>query len=147
MPLLRSHGNAWRFAEFASEPRGLHQIPIWRTLTWRGVSGDGWYAKLGTELLALYRDGGGLYLWYDGTTLLVDEHVYSELLTDGKSKTFRAFRDGSQVFEIRYEPRKPWPPLDRDLTAGVDDEQIDFGLFVHRIIQDPARRRRIATVA
>jgi hypothetical protein len=145
MPLLRSHQNAWRFAEIEPEARDIRQIPIWRTLAWRNVTGDGWYAKLDSDVLALYRNVGALYLQHAGTTLVVDEHLSSELLKDVQSNVLRVFKDGSLVYEIRYKRPNPWPPLERDLTAGVDDEQMDFGLFVHRVITDPARRGRIAT--
>jgi hypothetical protein len=147
MPLLRLHQNAWRFAELQPEARDIRQIPIWRTLGWRNVVGDGWYAKLDSDVLALYRNAGTLGLQHAGTTLLVDEYVSSELLTDAQSSVLRIFKDEELIYEIRYKRRKPWPPLERDLTPGVDDEQTDFGLFVHHVIQDPPRQGRIAMFA
>lgn len=143
MPILRSHANAWRFVHLDIQSRSIRPVPIWRTLRWRNVAGDGWYGTLGDVTLALYRSGGRLYLQIGDEVLPLDDHVTTELVHDGEFKTLRVFTNGRPVSEIRYAAPRPWPPLSRDFSAGVEEEQVDFGLFLHHIIRDPERRARL----
>lgn len=144
MLILRSFNNAWRFAELRPTTRSVHYIPWWRTLLWRDIQGDGWYSKLGEYSVFLYRDAGDLFLQVETDVLLLDDNVTAELRYEDAKCTLRIFRFGELLFTVCYQRPEPWPPLSRDLTAGVEEELVDFGLFIRNVINNPERRQQLA---
>jgi hypothetical protein len=139
---LRSFDTVWRFARLDTQAGRFYQLPLWRTILWRNKPADGWYKLYDGAIAALYSEGNGLYFWFNGAVLRLDDETSASLRHWEKLHRLILTR-GTQRVQIDYRRPEPWPPISHDPTAFVDEEQIDFGLFVYRIVQDPGRRQRI----
>lgn len=142
MTLLRSHRSVWRLAELDNRTGEIRPVALWRSLAWKSRPADGWYGDLGDKRLAVYRADGNLWLRIDDRALPFSR-LKLDLAQTGTLTAFRVWSDGHLVAEIEYKSGKPWPPLERDTTANVEEEQFDFGLFLLNIGNDPARQARL----
>ena len=140
---LRSFDTVWRFARLDTEAGRFYKLPLWKTILWRNRPADGWYKLYDGVFAALYsEEGSRLYFRFNGASICVDGETFASLSQSEKRNQLIVTR-GTQRVQVDYRRPEPWPPIAQDPTAFVDEEQIDFGLFVYRIVQDPARRQRI----
>jgi hypothetical protein len=142
MKTLRSFDSVWQFARLDTETGDSARLPIWRTIFWRNVHTHGWYKTFNGVIAALYVDEGELYFWFGGDVIRIDDET-SAILHRVDNAHRLVLSRGSDRVQMNYMPPRPWPPIDRDPTAFVDEEQIDFGLFAYCVVRDPQRRRRI----
>jgi hypothetical protein len=144
MLILRSHASAWRFAEFNPATGHIRRIPVWKFLRFRRRQTDGWFSDIGGTFVALFRAAGQLSLAVGGDVIPFDDEVRIEHKKARTENELVISRGPMFRRSIRYSSPHPWPPLDRDLTPNVEEEQYDFGLFVHNVYHDASRRIRLA---
>jgi hypothetical protein len=89
----------------------------------------------------LYRLADTLYLEIDGQQLPLDKHIVEVRPVNGRH-LLRMLSDGRVVTELTYDLPQLNPPLSLDPTAFVEEEDFDFGLFLHNISHDLSRQMR-----
>jgi hypothetical protein len=107
---------------------------------------QGHFGKLGCRRALLYRHRGALLLRVGKQEVDLDDRTQVELERGWWHNVVRVVRAGRVLVRAPY--RRPWifPPLAWDPTAFVEEEHFDFGLFVHNVASDPARRERMYRV-
>lgn len=140
--VLSSFANAWRFARFDPETGAFSRIPLALTLLRRPGTTAGWYVRSGRELAALFVVSGRLYFRHGKTAVEITEHSRAVLERRGR-KGWLEISSGGEHVVFEYRLPRLWPPLSEDPTPFVQEEDFDFGLFVHNVVKDPARGRRI----
>lgn len=102
----------------------------------------GAFDHLGGKRVLLYRLADNLCLEIDGQKLSLDKHVVEVRSVNGRH-LLRVLSDGRIVTELTYDPPQLSPPLSLDPTAFVEEEDFDFGLFLHNVSHDPSRQMRM----
>jgi hypothetical protein len=104
----------------------------------------GFAAILDGYLVALYRHEGQLHVRINRQDLLLDETTTATL---NRAQTHHLMIENraGQSLNWEYTPPRIDPPLEDDLSACVEEEDFDFGIFVYNIINQPGRRNRIAS--
>ena len=115
----------------------------------------GWYERVAGHLLLLYRRGSQLWLrvdahpneialdavsseWRDGGRTCLLFHRFGF----GQRSLLEVRANGTTVLSLSYR-RESWD-IPNDVTAMRDaEEDDDFVLFIHRLIQSPARREHV----
>jgi hypothetical protein len=140
--LLQSNRSFDTLAEY--DPMTGHFETISRRAEPNRVAGQlcGAFDHLGGKRVLLYRLGDILYLEIDGQQLPLDKHVVEVRSVDGRH-LLRVLSDGRVVTEWTYDPPQLNPPLSLDPTAFVEEEDYDFGLFLHNVSHDPSRQMRM----
>ncbi|MEV0643827.1 hypothetical protein AB0I28_01050 [Phytomonospora sp. NPDC050363] len=136
--IVQSHDTWGETAEFDPRTGELRGVTSYATATERdraGVAFDGLYTRKIGRLTLLYREGGGLVLWLAGRPW------------PATAETVRwSKRLGLATLSVDGGPGIRYMPTGRipfDLTPFVEDEDFDFGLYVHNVLADPARASRI----
>lgn len=140
--LLRSHDKYTEFAELDSRSG----IVRWFTMAVPKVASkriDGHVARLGGSVLCLYRDPDGmLHFRLDDHDLVLDHATVIDLERAEQNNLVIRRADGV-LLTWRYPPPALDPPLDEDPTPFVEEEDFDFGLFLHNVTHDDVRRQTI----
>lgn len=144
MRLLRSHETAWRSAELDEATNTIRVLPVWEGLLRRSDPTKGWYSRLGGSILAVYPTDGELLFHIDGETVPFDDRLAIQLMREEGHTTLTVRRDGRNLSNVQYRTPRVLTATNRDLTAGIEPEQFDFGLFLQNLSLDPERRRRLA---
>lgn len=141
MLLLRSHASAWRYAQVEPDANTIRILPLWKGIHLRRKKTVGWYEHLGGSLVAIYCLKGALQLSVNGKTVAFDERIEVQVTRVGSQQSVRVAREGNSLFESSYPYRRS--VSDADMTAGVEEEHFDFGLFLQNLARDPSRRLRL----
>lgn len=100
---------------------------------------SGVFDHIGGKRVLLYRLGDGLYLEIDGQRLHLETHVVVVQAVNG-CRLLQVLSDGRSVIEMTYDPPLLDPPLSLDPTAFIEEEDFDFGLFLHNVSHDRSRQ-------
>lgn len=104
------------------------------------VSIQGHFVNLDGGFACLYRWHDRIVFRFDGCAYEIPENATAELRVEGESKTLRILSDGSELCHWTY----PSPTQDFiDALRDTDEADSDFGLFVHNVINDKERQRRM----
>lgn len=142
MTMLRSHHTAWRYAHFDAVSGRVKPVPVWRTLVRRPVT-SGWYDQIATYQVVVFCANGGLSLAIDGKIHAFDDSVTVEWRKLGSTRRVAIFAGSVSLLDAEYAPDRLTRNLANDLTAGVEEEHFDFGLFILNLSRDRGRRDRI----
>lgn len=93
--------------------------------------------------MALFTDHADLWLLVGEHRFVVTPETMSVLADADDTRTLRVSGRNGSVAEVSYRRPTPWPPPGDDPTPFVEEEQFDFGLFVHNVIGDAARQERL----
>ena len=104
---------------------------------------SGGYSLVGQALLALYRKNEDLFVWIDNREFLVSDTVSSALIEEGDQKIFRLLDNERPIATFKYSPPVSEIPRGLDPTPFVEEEDFDFGLFLHNVLTEPGRRKRV----
>jgi hypothetical protein len=104
---------------------------------------SGHFAWLHGQFVALFRHGQGLQFLSGKQLIQVGDRVRSELRMGRSARTFRLTRDQQVLFEQEYSASEPDPSLQIDPTPFVEEEDFDVFMFIHNVLSEPSRRRRI----
>jgi len=129
-------------ARFDSATGRLHRKPLWAFLPHQRHSWSGWYKSLGGKFCALYVNANELCFWCDGKHLVLNDEVKTTLQESGSERMLDLESRGTRI-NLSYRRPTPWPELQDDPTAFVEEEQFDFGLFVFRAATDERKRSLI----
>jgi hypothetical protein len=101
-------------------------------------------AQLHGRTLCLYRQEGVLHFRVDHEDfeLTKETSIKLERVRD-RVNSISVLRSGTPLFTWAYQRPTIDPPLELDPTPFVDEEDFDFCLFVHNVMNDPSRRERI----
>lgn len=105
----------------------------------------GSYSLVGQTLLALYRQNGDLFVWIGDRTFPVADTVSSTLTVEGAQKVFRLLDNERLIAILKYSPPVRDVPIELDPTPFVEEEDFDFVLFLHHVLTEPGRRKRVYT--
>ena len=103
---------------------------------------SGVFDHLGERRVLLYRLDGVLYLEIDDDRIPMEGHVV-EVYAANEDRVLRVFGNSTVVFELTYSSPHLDPPLSDDLTAFVEEEDFDFGLFLANVSRDQERQSRM----
>lgn len=103
----------------------------------------GCFSRINATIVSLYRIGGVLYLRIGDREFELTDDVSSELESKGKNREFRLRRGQDILVTHMYLAPEPEIPRNIDPTPGVEEEHIDFLLFVHNVLTEPGRRYRV----
>lgn len=104
---------------------------------------QGHVARVGGSVLCLYRISSGVLRFrLDDYDVLLDEATVIEL-ERGETNTIVVKQKESALFSWTYAAPDLNPPLDEDPTPFIEEEDFDFGVFLHNVTHDDDRRRRI----
>jgi hypothetical protein len=157
--LLQSVKQSLEFAEFDPETSKLHFFRRAEYLSPNEfIRLSGLYEKVGDTLVCFYRCEGELRLRIGEREIPITDDVSSvlerssnNLLTRLRSALtltpmfsfWRLFESGKMILEFRYIAPEPEKRSPLDFTAFVDEEDEDFILFVHNVMNDLRRRNEI----
>jgi hypothetical protein len=107
------------------------------------TSFQGMYCKsIAGSPLYFFRDGETLYIRRgDGLAIALPEDVATEHSVGASGERRLVLRQGGRDLLALVYPEsdvKEWRP-----TAFLDDEDLDFGLFIHNVLVDATRREKI----
>jgi hypothetical protein len=96
------------------------------------------------SLLMLYRHLGELHLRIDDDDFEIRDENQT-VLTNIQDNVYEfvLLKDDTELYKWRYVLPAIDPPLSLDPTPFVEEEHFNFCLFVHNILTDPERRKRI----
>jgi hypothetical protein len=101
-------------------------------------------AQLHGRTLCLYREAGALHFRVDNEDFELTEKTHVELVrTQDDVNRITVLRNGVPLFTWTYQRPAIYPPLELDPTPFIEEEDFDFCLFVHNVVNDPSRRKRI----
>ena len=103
---------------------------------------SGAFDHIGGKRVLLYRLADSLYLEIDGQRLPLEKHVVEVRPVNGR-RLLRVLSAGRVVAELTYDLPPLDPPLSVDPTAFAEEEDFDFGLFLHNVSHDPSRQMRM----
>lgn len=142
--LLRSFGTAWSFFNLDPISMRIRKVPTWRALLRRtGMVPRGWFGSLGGTPVALFWRGDGLNVLVGDKVFPIHEKMTARLSKQGDNHVLTMDVGSRGEVTVSYRRPKPWPPLEGDLTAGIEEEQHDYGLFLRNVIEDRDRQRRM----
>lgn len=152
----------YRWPHRLLRPAVLHVSTGRLTVSWglgppglKALPHGGWYERVAGRLFLLYRRGSQLWLRVQGhPNEIALDTVSSEWMDGGRTplvlhrlgfgrKSRLELRStGTVLLSVSYR-RESWD-IPNDFTAMRDpEEDDDFVLFVHRLIQDPTRREHV----
>jgi hypothetical protein len=99
-----------------------------------GVRGQ--CSQLGDRFVGLFATRRRLFLWIDGDTIEVDHSVTTSHRADVNTCVFSVHTAG-KAYDARYD--KPLPVSTPFYSE--DDEDADFGLWVHNVLNSDERKR------
>lgn len=146
MLLLRSHQRFNEVAEFDPDEGKLSIRAKENTAEGVGRRISGSYARLSKNTLLLYKLNGELYLKVDAQQpLRITDDITAQIENHDGRKGLLILRDeGSLLLTVWYQPPVIDPPLEQDYVSSfVEEEDFDFGLFVHNVINSSRRRKEI----
>lgn len=101
----------------------------------------GWYSQLNGHLLLLYTHDGKLFLRVDEDLFELNEDTKVSLERGSSQNVLTILRYDALTYRLEYKPPVIDPPLEEDfISTGVEEEDFDFCLFVHNVVNNPARR-------
>lgn len=106
-------------------------------------SPSGGYSMVDGTMVSLYRMDGGLYFRVGEQEFQLTDDVTSTLTREDNKQVFRLVQDGSPLLIFGYTPQGNEIPLNIDPTPFVEEEDFDFLLFVHNVLTEGGRRRRV----
>jgi hypothetical protein len=101
----------------------------------------GHYTTIEGKAMALYVSEGLLHLYINGAVFALTEDVKAELVRSAGQSMFLLMCELEPVMRILYQPEIIDPPLVYDPTPFAEEEDHDFLLFVHNVINVPERRQ------
>src|SRR4051812_43041990 len=104
MTMLQSYASGWLWAELDPDTGTLRRLPIWRSMRLRQRP-DGWYGRLGSSLVTVYRTPEGVFLNAGRGPVPFDEIVRVDLRTTGRRRDLRITRGSNVLLEESY--RRP----------------------------------------
>jgi len=111
----------------------------------RDAAKTGFFASIDDKMVSLFRHDDQLYLQHDTELYPIESSVSAswELSkgADGKrTAVFVLQKGGSVLLKMEYPPFQQREPIAGDDTAGVDEEDYDFMIFVTAVLSDDKRR-------
>lgn len=108
--------------------------------TYRWLSGL--FEELGGETVLFFRREGTLYLRTGNRLIEVTDHVASRHAAQDGRRTLTLVRGGEVLLTLSY-PESDLADLPADIVPFAEEEDRDFGLFIHDVLSDPDRRSQI----
>ena len=102
----------------------------------------GHIAQLDGHTVILYREAEILRFRIDNDEFELTDNTRIELVRDDPH-ILTVYRNGEIAIKFAYTPPIIHPSLEVDPTPFVEEEDFDFGLFVHNVVNDVDRRNRI----
>lgn len=104
----------------------------------------GSFARLDTHLVLLYRQADMLHLRVDNTDTELTDDTCIELVR-GETNVLMVVRDNVPILCLEYKPHvtdeiDQWRMY---LNPFIEEEHLDFGLFVWEVVQNAERRSAI----
>lgn len=106
----------------------------------------GSFADIEGHQLMLYRVGEELRFSMDDKVVVVDDDVNSTFGVFYPIAIFTLKNRGVEEVSFKYKLSDLQQPILGDTTAHIGEEDFDFCLFVHNVLNDPERRRFIYRV-
>lgn len=104
----------------------------------------GTVGKLPFHTVGLYRLKNVLHLWIDGYDFPMEDNVIITLETLAlRRHRLTISQNGKLLYSFRYFRPINIIPKFLDPTPYIEEEEIDFGVFVHNVANDPVRRHNI----
>lgn len=119
---------------------GLYSIHDRHTIT---QPVQGFAATLDGYIVLLYHKEGELHFRVNLQDILLDETTTARLNRGQRHRLILENRHGQRV-AWEYTPPQIDPPLEDNVSACVEEEDYDFGVFVCNIINQPGRRERMS---
>lgn len=104
---------------------------------------NGTFANIGGKRLMFYRLEGGLRFSVDGEELAIDSDVGSSLESQGGERIFRLMKGGRELLRFDYKIEDLEEMIPGDITPFIEEEDFDFCLFVHHVLNNPEKRNFI----
>lgn len=142
MLILQSFDKFDVLAEFDPSTNTFFQHSKAENLSLPPTTISGVFAQLGKTMMLLYRFNKQLYLQIADHKLEISNRVRASLIkADFCTLIIKSGED--IIFRLEYLPLVISPPLETIVTPFAEEEDFDFGLFVHNIINDPGRSLRV----
>ena len=103
----------------------------------------GFYDTLGDNLIVLYREENELYLHVKHHTIPFRLHTIIVDDVNARRNLSVCNENGCEVCRISYKKPIPNPPLEFNWAIPVDEEDLEFGLFLATVSKDYARQDRL----
>lgn len=94
-------------------------------------------------LVCLYRTKEKLYFRLDEREFELMDDVTSTISNEGSCRVFKLIRNGNLLINFKYPVPTSEVPLQLDPTPFIEDEDFDFLLFVHNVLEQTGRRQRV----
>ena len=103
----------------------------------------GHFAHLDGHVMILYRDMEVLHFRVDDADVALTDASRVELQQENGWHRLIVNEATGPLLQLLYKRPNPDPPLESDPTSFVEEEDFDFGVFVHNVVNDSARHTRI----
>lgn len=103
---------------------------------------EGKFDQIDGHLLLLYTYNKTLSFRFDETVFVVNEATRTSFMRSPSKQTLMLYDGTDLILKVEYAPPIIDPPLDADPFRGMEEEEdFDFGLFVHNVFSDELRRK------
>ena len=106
---------------------------------------QGTYSVIDGKLCSFYRLREELVFRIEQEMVVFGQDVHSELVREGRIHVFKLLRDKEVLLSFKYTPPKLAVVQEDDPTPFVEYDDWDFFYFVHSVLLDESRRKRIYT--
>lgn len=103
----------------------------------------GGYSVVDTIPACLYRRDNALYFRLGEDECQITDDVESVLAREDGYSLFQLVRNGKLLVDFKYRSSPPEVPLRIDPTPFIEEEDFDFLLFVHNVLEQADRRHRV----
>ena len=101
------------------------------------VKQSGWFERLACHFLAVFKYRGQLFLRIDQDTIRLNEVERSEFRRGNGYHYLTVFGAQNRTFRIEYKKPVIDPSWENGIHAFVEEDDFDFGLFLHNLISNP----------
>jgi adenylate cyclase len=100
---------------------------------------DGFYSDSGTGWLALYKHDERLIFASSGKIFVLDNNTIVNVYGSPNQRKLEVVHDGNVIYSSTYL-LDDTATFHDDPTAFIEDEDLDFGLFVSNVSKNPERK-------
>jgi hypothetical protein len=106
---------------------------------------SGTFSILNDTIFSLYRNHGVLHFRVGNRAVELTDDITSVLTSENNNRVFQLLRNGKPEIRFTYLPPENDVPLSADPTPFIEAEDFDFLLFVHHVLTESGRRKRVYT--
>lgn len=100
---------------------------------------DGFFSDFGTGWLALYKHEERLIFASSGKVFVLDNNTIVNICGSPNQRKLEVVHDGNVIYSTSYL-LDDTATFHNDPTAFIEDEDLDFGLFVSNVSKNPERK-------